>query len=63
MDDFGADWIAVPGGAIDTVTADVDAWREAGGTHISLLTMGLGFDSAEAHIEYLTSVADALSLS
>ena len=63
VDDFGADWIAVPGGGIDTVRADVDAWREAGGTHISLLTMGLGFDSAEAHIEYLTSVADALSLS
>jgi probable F420-dependent oxidoreductase len=63
VDDFGADWIAVPGGGIDTVTADVDAWREAGGTHISLLTMGLGFESAEAHIEYLTSVADALSLS
>ena len=37
--------------------------RASGGTHISLLTMGLGFDSADAHIEYLTSVADALSLS
>ena len=63
VDDFGADWIALPGDGIDTMRADVDAWREAGGTHISLLTMGLGFDSAEAHIEYLTSVADALSLS
>ena len=59
----GADWIALPRGGVDTVRADVDAWREADGTLISVLTMGLGFESAEAHIEYLTSVADALSLS
>jgi hypothetical protein len=31
-------------------------------THISLVTMGLGFDSTDAHIEYLASVADALGL-
>ncbi len=31
--------------------------------HISLVTMGLGFDSSEAHIEYLGSVAGALGLS
>ena len=61
--DFGADWVALPDGGVEAVAADVDAWREAGGTHISLVTMGLGFDSAEAHIDYLGSVADALSLS
>jgi len=60
VDDFGADWIA--NGSVTDVTADIDAWREAGGTHISLNPMGLGFDSAESHIEYLTSVADTLSL-
>ena len=61
--DFGADWVALPNGDAETVAADVDAWREAGGTHISLVTMGLGFDSTEAHIDYLRSVAGALSLS
>jgi probable F420-dependent oxidoreductase len=61
--DFGADWVALPDDGGETVAADVDAWREAGGTHISLVTMGLGFDSAEAHIDYLGSVAGALSLS
>jgi len=60
--DFGADWVALPDGGAETVAADVDAWREAGGTHISLVTMGLGFDSSEAHIEYLGSVAGALGL-
>jgi len=28
----------------------------------ALITMGLGFDSAEKHIDHLASVADALSL-
>jgi probable F420-dependent oxidoreductase len=60
--DFGADWIALPAGGVETLIAEVDAWRDAGGTHISLVTMGLGFDSTDAHIEYLASVADALGL-
>jgi hypothetical protein len=42
---------------------DVDAWRAAGGTHVSVVTMGLGLGSADAHIDYLASVADALELS
>ena len=60
--DFGADWVALPDGGVETVRAKVDAWRDAGGTHISLATMGLGLDSADAHIDYLASVAEALDL-
>jgi probable F420-dependent oxidoreductase len=63
VDDFGGDYVALPGGGMGELTADVDAWREAAGTHVSVVTMGLGFDSVEGHIDYLTSVADALSLS
>jgi probable F420-dependent oxidoreductase len=63
VDDFGADWLALPRGGVGNVPADVDAWREAGGTHISLVSMGLGLDSIDAHIDYLASVADALNLS
>ena len=59
--DFGADWIALPGDGVETVLAEVDAWRDAGGTHISLAKMGLGLDSADAHIAYLASIANALS--
>jgi probable F420-dependent oxidoreductase len=62
LDDFGADWIALPEGGIGGVEADVDAWRAAGGTHISLVSMGLGLGSADGHVEYLASVADALGL-
>jgi probable F420-dependent oxidoreductase len=62
-EDFGADYVALPGGGVDGLTAEIDAWREAGGTHVSVVTMGLGLDSADAHLDYLASIADALSLS
>src|SRR6478609_9288622 len=38
VDDFGADWVALPHGGVGEVIADVEAWREAGGTHISLVS-------------------------
>jgi probable F420-dependent oxidoreductase len=63
VEDFGADYVARPQGGLDDLTAEIDAWREAGGTHVSVLSMGLGLDSAEGHVEYFASVADALGLS
>ena len=63
VEDFGGDYVALPQGGIDDLTAEVDAWREAGGTHVSVVTMGLGLDSVDGHIDYLASVADALGLS
>ncbi|MDH6293077.1 LLM class F420-dependent oxidoreductase [Rhodococcus opacus] len=63
VDEFGADYVAHPLGGVADVKADIDAWREAGGTHASVVTMGLGLESVDAHIDYLTSVAEALNLS
>ena len=60
---FGGDYVALPGGGVGGLAAEIDAWREAGGTHVSVVTLGLGLDSADAHLDYLASVADALSLS
>jgi hypothetical protein len=45
------------------LTAEIDAWREAGGTHVSVDTMGRGLDSVVGHIDYLASVAKALRVS
>ena len=53
----------LPQGGLDDLTAKIDAWREAGGTHVSVVTMGLGLDSVDGHIDYLASVAEALGLS
>jgi probable F420-dependent oxidoreductase len=63
VEDFGADYVALPQDGVDGLTAQIDAWRGAGGTHVSVVTMGLGLDSVDGHIDYLTSVAHALSLS
>jgi probable F420-dependent oxidoreductase len=60
VEDFGGDYVSLPGGGLGRLAADVDAWRQAGGTHVSVVTMGLGLDSADAHIDYLATVADAL---
>jgi probable F420-dependent oxidoreductase len=61
--DFGGDYVVLPPGGADDVTAEIDAWRGAGGTHASVVTMGRGLDSVDAHIDYLTSISAALSLS
>ena len=46
----------------DAIPAAIDAWREAGGTHVSVVTMGLGLDSAERHIDYLADLAGRLDI-
>jgi probable F420-dependent oxidoreductase len=61
VEDFGGDYVVLTGG-VDAVTAEIDAWRQAGGTHASVVTMGLGLGSVDAHLDYLSSVAAALGL-
>ena len=63
VEDFGADWVVLSRGGVSDLTAEIDAWREAGGTHVSVDTMGRGLDSVDGHIDYVASVSDALSLS
>jgi probable F420-dependent oxidoreductase len=62
-EDFGADYLLRPeDGRVEAIPRVVDAWREGGGTHVSVVTMGLGLSSASHHIDYLASVAAALGL-
>ena len=35
-------------------------WRDAGGTHASVVTMGKGMTTAQQHIDYAARMADAL---
>src|ERR1700733_1254386 len=63
VEDFGAEYVSRPQGGPGDLTAEIDAWREAGGTHLSVVTMGLGLDSVDGHIDYLASIAEALRLS
>jgi probable F420-dependent oxidoreductase len=60
VEDFGGDYVVLPRGGIGELTAEIDAWREAGGTHVSVVTMGRGLDSVDGHIDFLASLAHAL---
>jgi probable F420-dependent oxidoreductase len=62
-DNFGGDYVALSGADVGELTREIEAWRATGGTHLSVVTMGLGLDSIDAHIDYLASLADLLSLS
>jgi probable F420-dependent oxidoreductase len=60
VEDFGGDYVVLPSGGIGDLTAEIDAWRDAGGTHVSVVTMGRGLDSVDGHIDFLASLAHAL---
>ncbi|HEY3923563.1 MAG TPA: LLM class F420-dependent oxidoreductase [Acidothermaceae bacterium] len=60
--EFGAECVVHLRDGIHNLQAEVDSWRDAGGSHLSIVTMGLGLDSADAHIDYLASAANALGL-
>ena len=59
-DGFGGEYVVLPWGKIGELTAELDAWQRAGGTHASIVTMGRGLDSVDGHIHLLSTLADAL---
>ncbi|QDQ95227.1 LLM class F420-dependent oxidoreductase [Rhodococcus sp. WB9] len=61
VEDFGAEYVVLSQGA-DAVSTEIAAWRAAGGTHAAVATMGFGLNTVEAHIDYLTTIADTLNL-
>ena len=51
--------------SIDAVTSEAVTetalrWRDIGGTHASVSTMGLGFTTIDDHIDYMKRVADTV---
>ena len=62
IEDFGGEYVALSGADVGELTREIDAWREAGGTHLTVVTMGLGLDSVVSHIDYLANLADGLNL-
>jgi hypothetical protein len=57
---FGGDYVVLPWGDFDELRVETDLWQEAGGTHISVVTMGRGLDSVDGHIDLLSALAHAL---
>jgi len=62
VEDFGGDYVALSGADVGLLTREIDAWREADGSHVTVVTMGLGLDTVSGHIDYLASLAGTLNL-
>jgi probable F420-dependent oxidoreductase len=60
---FGAEQVVSASGEPAEVAERVATWRNQGGTHAAIATMGMGLDSADAHLDRLAAIADALDLS
>lgn len=61
--DFGLHCNLLKAKSPEAVVETVTRWREIGGTHASVVTMGQGFSTIEQHIDYLRAVAAALRAS
>jgi probable F420-dependent oxidoreductase len=56
-DGFGADFVMLEARGVDSVADTIREWQDAGGTHATFVTAGMGFESAEAHVDYMADVA------
>ena len=60
IDDVGAESMVWTSKGPADAAAKLRRWADAGGTHGSIVTMGLDLDSADAHIDYAGEVAAEL---
>jgi probable F420-dependent oxidoreductase len=57
---FGMDWNMLQVRAPNAVVDAALRWRDIGGTHLSIGTMGQGFTTLEQHLDHMRRVADAV---
>ncbi len=57
---FGAEMLVMRTEGAAGVAEVFDRWRDEGGTHASVITMGRGLDGVEAHIAFLADARAAL---
>jgi probable F420-dependent oxidoreductase len=50
-------------GGVTTLAEHVERWRATGASHLSINTMGAGFESVDAHLDALAEAAGAVGLS
>jgi probable F420-dependent oxidoreductase len=59
--DFGLHCVMLFATEQEAVVERAARWRDIGGTHVSILTMGKGFRTIEAHLDYMKRCADGLA--
>lgn len=61
--DFGHTFVTLMCSSEDEAVAAAEKWQEAGGTHVSISTMGMGHGtSVEAHLDYIGRIARRLGV-
>ncbi|MEO1062475.1 MAG: LLM class F420-dependent oxidoreductase [Actinomycetota bacterium] len=60
VEGFGADLVTTGVSSAEEVAERAGRWREAGGTHVSVVTMGQGLTSADEHIDFLARAKAAV---
>ena len=59
--DFGLQLNLALGTPLRDIVAEAESWKQAGGTHMGINTMGNGFTTADEHLAFLEGAADRLS--
>lgn len=54
---YGADLLTTSCRSVDDVLRAIDAWSDAGGTHLSVVCTGMGLDSTGAHLDFIHQIA------
>lgn len=58
---FGRDLITIGARSADDCVKNIEAWRDAGGSHASVCTMGMGLDSTAAHIDFASEIRERVA--
>lgn len=62
-EEFGHTFVTLMAGSEDEAVAFAETWREAGGTHVSISTMGMGHGtSVNAHLDFIGRVGERLGV-
>ena len=59
--DFGNEYLKLGSKNTQETIDAANRWREVGGTHFGVVSMGMGLDSTEAHLDFFATVKAALS--
>jgi alkanesulfonate monooxygenase SsuD/methylene tetrahydromethanopterin reductase-like flavin-dependent oxidoreductase (luciferase family) len=58
--DFGADLLTSAASTMEEVLAAIDFWYARGGTHVSVISTGMGFQNIDGHIDFIARLHDRL---
>ena len=58
LEGFGFESICGLADGVDAWHENCQTWQAAGGTHVSVVTMGMGYKTVDEHIEAIRSTAE-----